>query len=84
MEAWGKIGLLKKDYDLEIRVVPYVTSSVPVIATIAGGPVIGAIAWVTNKVLSPEVDRMSRKTIHVTGTWAKPQLKLPEPNLGLK
>jgi uncharacterized protein YhdP len=75
VSAQGRLGYVNKDYDLELKVVPYVTSSLPVIATIAGGPVAGAVTWVADKVLSREVNRITEHVYKITGTWDKPHYK---------
>lgn len=68
----GRVGLATHDYDLQLGVTPYVTASLPVIATIAGGPVVGAVAWLTDKVLSPAVQKLTTYHYHLTGPWDKP------------
>ena len=68
----GRIGLSTHDYDLQLDITPYVTSSLPIIATVAGGPVVGAVAWVTDKVLSPVVQKLTTYHYHVTGMWDSP------------
>ncbi|GEM_PF-6985888 len=70
----GRIGLATHDYDLDVWVTPHVTSSLPVIATIAGGPVVGAITWLTDKVLSAAVQKLTTYHYHVTGPWTTPTI----------
>lgn len=71
----GRIGLVKKDYDLALKLVPYVTSSIPVLATIAGGPIIGAASFVAERLLKHRVDKSSTYNYHVTGTWKQPRIE---------
>lgn len=68
----GKIGLLDQSYDLKMIVTPYVTSSAPIVATILGGPIVGAATWAASKILSPAVDKLTSHTYQVTGTWSNP------------
>lgn len=68
----GRIGLRDKDYDLNMSVTPYVTSSIPVVATIAGGPVAGVAAWVVDKVVSGAVSKVTTYHYKVEGTWERP------------
>ena len=71
----GRVGLLDKHLDLHVRVYPKVTSSLPVIATIAGGPIAGVVAWFANKaILSPVVGHMAESKYHVIGTWHNPKI----------
>lgn len=82
--AWvqmnGDIGFAKKNYDLHLKVIPNVTSMLPLIAGIVAGPLAGAITWVANKVLAPQVGKMAQFNYQVTGTWNEPSiLTLPQP-----
>lgn len=72
MSFKGQIGLVQQTYNLRMQVVGRLTSSVPVVATIVGGPVVGAVAWVANKAVGSQVDKISGSQYLVTGTWAKP------------
>jgi len=71
----GRIGLSTKDYDLQMKVIPHLTSSLPVIATIAGGPIIGAATWIVNKAVSPAVNKIAQYNYIITGSWSNPQVK---------
>ena len=73
VEIRGKIGLARKDFDLILSVTPYVTSSIPVAATlITGQPVIGLAAWAVNKMISGEVSKVATYYYSVTGSWVDP------------
>jgi uncharacterized protein (TIGR02099 family) len=71
----GRIGLLANDYDLNLVVTPYITSSLPVIATIAGGPLVGAVTWVASKVLGGTVNKITEHTYKITGSWDNPNVQ---------
>jgi uncharacterized protein (TIGR02099 family) len=71
----GRIGLLKKDYNLSLKVVPYVTASLPILATIAGGPIVGAVSLVADKLLKHEIDHSSPYNYSLTGSWKKPHIE---------
>ncbi len=82
--AWvrvdGHIGFNQKNYDLDLHVIPNVTSSLPLIVGLAGGPIAGAITWVANKILAPHVGKAAEMNYHISGSWDKPNvIKLPEP-----
>lgn len=68
----GMINFLSKKCNLNVNISPYVTSSAPFIATIAGGPVVGAVTWVANKILSPGIGKAFSLQYRVTGTLDKP------------
>jgi uncharacterized protein YhdP len=71
----GRIGFSAKDYDFLLSVTPYVTSSLPVVATIAGGPLVGAATWVVNAVVSHQVSKVATYQYEVTGSWDHPVWK---------
>lgn len=68
----GRIGMASKDYDLLMMTTPYLTASVPVAATLIGGPIAGAAAWLGSKVLSGVVNKITMRTYKVTGPWDNP------------
>lgn len=70
----GRIGMLNKDYDLVIKVVPHFTSSLPVIVGLAGGPVAGVVTWLANAVLGSTVQKIAETSYHITGSWSKPDV----------
>lgn len=70
----GRIGMLNKDYDLVVKVVPHFTSSLPVIVGLAGGPVAGVVAWLANAVLGSTVQKIAETSYHITGSWSKPDV----------
>lgn len=70
----GRIGLVAKDYDILLSTIPHVTSSIPIIATIAGGPIVGAATWLAEKVVGSQVGKVSTYTYRVTGPWEQPNV----------
>jgi len=75
----GLLAFKPKNYDLNITVYPKVTSSVPFIVGLAGGPIAGAVTWLVNKVVSPSIGKAASFKYNMQGTWAKPKLALPAP-----
>ena len=71
----GRIGFKHKDYNMRLGISPYVTSSLPVIAAIAGGPIVGAITWVVNKIVTPGLRKAIRFEYHVVGSWQQPEIE---------
>ena len=73
VKAHGRIGLLKQDYDIILSVTPRFTASVPVAATVAGGPVVGLLSWVVaDTIVAPALKKAITYTYHVTGSWDQP------------
>lgn len=72
----GRIGLRAKDYNFTLSVTPYVTSTLPVAATIFGGPIIGAAALAVNTVLGSQISKAVATYYYVvTGPWDNPSWK---------
>jgi len=74
VEISGRIGLVAKDFDMKMSVTPYVTSSLPVVATLATGfnPIAGIVTWVVDKVVSHQVSKVTTYNYSVTGPWDNP------------
>ena len=70
----GKIDFAKKTYHLLMKVNPHITSSLPIIATIAGGPIAGAATFLAYRLLQPELKRATLNRFWVTGPWKKPKV----------
>lgn len=76
VKATGRIGISAKDFDMVLQVFPNITSSLPVIATVAGGPVAGAATWLANKViLTKGVGQFTSYKYIIKGPWAKPNIQ---------
>lgn len=71
----GRIGLAARDYDQRVTVTPNVSTALPAIGAVAGGP-IGAVAgYVTQKLLQDELNKLSRYRYRVAGSWDSPQIE---------
>jgi len=71
----GRLGMKTKDYQLSLAITPHVTSSLPVVATVAGGPVAGVAAWAVEKLFSKAVNQVTTVNYKVTGPWAHPHIE---------
>ena len=70
----GSINLINKTLDLDLAITPYLTSSLPIVATIAGGPIAGVATWVASKLFSQAVAKITTYDYAVTGPWHKPNV----------
>ncbi len=70
----GALDLVHNSSNLWLYVTPQLTASVPTIVGFIGGPIAGAAAWVVNKVVGPEINKISASTYHVTGAWKQPKI----------
>lgn len=72
----GRIGLKNKDYNLILGVTAYVTSSIPLAATLlTGNPLIGLGALAVNTVIGSQVSNATTNYYAVTGPWNNPSWK---------
>ncbi|MDX1697834.1 MAG: AsmA-like C-terminal region-containing protein, partial [Thiohalobacterales bacterium] len=81
IEISGRVGLADRDYDQLVTVTPYIESSLPLAGAIAGGPAVGAVAVVAEKLLQGKLglNRMAQKQYTVTGSWDAPVVTRLEP-----
>lgn len=68
----GSLDVSKQLYDMTLKVTPYVTASLPLVATIAGGPVAGIATWVASKIISKGMQKVSGYTYKISGPWKQP------------
>ncbi|MDF1758288.1 MAG: YhdP family protein [Legionellaceae bacterium] len=68
----GNIDLSKHLYDVNLRITPYITASLPVVATIAGGPIAGFATWVASSIINKGMQNISGYTYKVSGPWSDP------------
>lgn len=68
----GTLDLKHQLYDLNLRISPHITASLPVVATIAGGPIAGLAAWVANKIISQSMQKIIAYSYKVSGPWSQP------------
>ncbi len=74
LKMHGGVNMVKKNYDLIINMSPHLTSSLPVVATIIGGPIVGAATFLANVLVSPEIETAIGETFLLTGNWDEPQI----------
>lgn len=79
----GDLDVVKHLYDVDLRVSPYIMASLPIVVTIAGGPIAGPIAgvatWVASKLINKGMQQISAYTYKISGPWLDPvvqQVKL--------
>lgn len=76
VDATGRIGLSKRDYDQEVVVTPHVTSSLPLAIGVLASPAAGAAAWLAEKLISRQVGNIARIKYSVKGPWDNPVVEL--------
>ncbi|MCR9192269.1 MAG: TIGR02099 family protein [Gammaproteobacteria bacterium] len=68
----GDLDLVHQLYDLDLRITPYITASLPVVATIAGGPVAGLATWAVSSLVSKGMQKVSGYSYKISGPWMNP------------
>jgi uncharacterized protein YhdP len=72
----GRIGISAKDFDMQLGVTPHVTGSLPIVAAIAGGPVVGPIVgvatWLVERAVARAVSKSVTYSYAITGPWNNP------------
>jgi uncharacterized protein YhdP len=68
----GSIDLPRETLDLNLRVAPRITASLPIVATIAGGPIVGVAVWVASKLINAGREKVSGYTYKVSGPFKDP------------
>ncbi|GAB4289305.1 MAG: hypothetical protein Kow0096_02150 [Thiohalomonadaceae bacterium] len=75
----GRTGLVARDYDQRITVVPNLSGTAPVVGTLAFGPQVGAVMLLFQRLLHKNVDEAARTEYRVTGSWDQPLVEKVEP-----
>ncbi|MCD8524747.1 MAG: hypothetical protein LRY67_03060 [Gammaproteobacteria bacterium] len=70
----GQVGLALKNYHLNLVVTPYVTSTLPLIATLAGGPIVGAATYAIDKLAANSIAKLTSYHYELVGPWSQPTL----------
>ncbi len=71
----GTTDLKRELFDMNVAVMPHLTSSLPVIATLAGGPIAGIATLLANQVINPAVGQLAKRNYAVKGPWHEPLIK---------
>jgi len=75
VEMSGLVDVAKESYDMSLKVSPHITASLPVVATIAGGPLVGAFTWLASKIVNQSMREVTSYSYYLHGPWLKPNLK---------
>ena len=70
----GRTGLAAKDYDQMVTVKPQIGASLPLAATIAGGPAVGAAVYLAQQIFQPQIDSLAGYQYTIKGSWKDPKV----------
>lgn len=71
----GRIDLAARAYDQTVVVTPSVSSGLPVAGAVVGGVGVGAVMLLMERMLKPNIERLTRVTYRVTGSWNDPEIE---------
>lgn len=71
----GSVNLVEKSYDHRVKVLPKVTSSLPLAVGVAATPLAGAAAWIAEKILRDPLSDFAQANYRVTGPWQSPLIE---------
>lgn len=71
VEIKGETDLDKETQHLYVKVRPYITDALS-LAAFAGGPAVGAAAYIAQKVLKNPLDKIAESEYEIVGTWSNP------------
>lgn len=68
----GRTGIVARDFDHYLTVVPNVSGTLPLTSGFLFGPQVGAVVYFFKKLFGSGIDESSKRIYHLTGTWQKP------------
>lgn len=68
----GETNLQAETQHLKVKVLPHVSDSLS-LAALAGGPVVGAVAFIAQKILKDPLNKIASSEYDIVGTWDNPQ-----------
>ncbi len=74
----GRMGLAAEDYDEKVLVVPEISATLPIAGAAVAGPAGAAVAWVGQKLLGSQLNKVTAMSYTVTGSWYDPVIKKGE------
>jgi uncharacterized protein YhdP len=77
----GRTGLRSKDFDQEMRVVPHVGNSLPLVGAVVGGPIGAAAGFAVQGLLGKGLNKAASARYKITGSWDKPVMTLVEKHV---
>ena len=74
VEINGETDLDKETQHLYIKVKPFISDTLS-LAAFAGGPAVGAAAYIAQKILKDPLNKIAETQYEIVGTWSNPQEK---------
>jgi uncharacterized protein (TIGR02099 family) len=74
----GRAGLRAKDFDQQVKVVPHLGNSLPIVGAVVAGPIGAAAGFAVQGLLGKGLNQVATARYKVTGSWDKPVMTLVE------
>ncbi len=71
----GRTGMVAKDFDQKVIVIPEISATLPIAGAMVAGPAGAAIAWIGQKLVGQQINKISAFTYTVQGSWDNPEIK---------
>ena len=68
----GETNIQKETQNLLVKVMPHISDSLS-LAALAGGPLVGAVAFLAQKILKDPLNKIASTQYQIVGTWDNPQ-----------
>ena len=81
MQMQGRIGLHTRDYDQQITVTPRLGGALPLAGALAGGPAVGAVVFLAERLLQQGIETVTRYRYTLKGSWDNPVLESLQESL---
>lgn len=75
VDVVGRTGLSSRDYDQIVTVTPRIGNTLPIAGMLAGGPSMGVMLFLAEKLFGTQIDRASRVQYTVNGSWDAPVIE---------
>jgi uncharacterized protein (TIGR02099 family) len=79
----GRAGLVARDLDQRVAVIPHTTAALPIAGALAGGPAVGAAVYVAQRLIGEEVDSITATHYAIKGSWDNPAITRVHHNMPL-
>ncbi len=70
----GRAGLVARDLDQIVTVIPHTSVALPIAGALAGGPAVGAAVLLAQQLVGEEVDSITATHYAVKGSWDEPEI----------
>ncbi len=74
VEIKGEVDINKETQHLYVKAKPYISDTLS-LAAFAGGPAVGAAAYIAQKILKDPLNKIAETQYEIVGTWNDPQEK---------